>query len=130
MDKASKKVFIVDDEPDLREVLNTLFQQEGYQTILASDGKMALELVKKNVPDIILLDVSMPKMDGFQVLEKLKKDKLTRDVPVIMVSARDGNEDIQQGISHFADKYITKPYDIKKLLTEVEKTLNIKDGSF
>lgn len=130
MKKSDKKVFIVDDEPDLREVLNTLFQQEGYQTVLASDGKMALDLVKKNIPDVILLDVNMPKMNGFQVLEKLKKDKLTMDIPVIMVTARDGNEDIQEGISHFADKYITKPYDIKKLLMEVEKTLTIKDGTF
>ncbi len=130
MKKSDKKVFIVDDEPDLREVLNTLFQQEGYQKVLASDGKMALDLVKKNIPDVILLDVNMPKMNGFQVLEKLKKDKLTMDIPVIMVTARDGNEDMQEGISRFADKYITKPYDIKKLLMEVEKTLTIKDGTF
>lgn len=130
MDKSAKKILVVDDEPDLRDVLATLLNQEGYQILTANDGKMALESAKKNIPDLILMDVMMPKMNGFQALEKLKKEKLTMDIPVIMVTAKSDDKDIQEGISHFADKYITKPYDLKKLLNEVEKTLTISEGRF
>ncbi len=130
MDKSAKKILIVDDEPDLCDVLSTLLKQEGYQTLIANDGKMALEAAKKSIPNLILMDVMMPRMNGFQALEKLKKEKLTMYIPVIMVTAKSDEKDIEEGISHFADKYITKPYDLKKLLNEVEKTLAISEGRF
>ena len=121
-----KKILIVDDEEALREVLTSILEQEGYSVIQAADGRQGVESAKKNRPDLILMDVMMPHMTGFQALEKLKKMKETVDIPVIMVTAKADDDSVGQGMQLYADKYISKPYDMKHLLLEVKKTLALR----
>ncbi len=121
-----KKILIVDDEPAIRQMLNDLLKNEGFSVLEAADGKKGLDEAKKHVPDLVVLDVNMPKMDGFKVLENLKKDKKTRDIPVIMLTSKSSQEDITQGIQLYADKYIPKPFDAAHFLTEVKKTFQAR----
>ncbi len=83
-----KKILIVDDEESIREPLKEMLVRNGYEVIMAEDGKKGLDEARKKKPDLVLLDVNMPKMDGFKVLEELKKDKKTADIPVFMLTSR------------------------------------------
>jgi DNA-binding response OmpR family regulator len=121
-----RKVLIVEDESSVRELLSEILKINGFTVLTAEDGKKGLDEAKKNVPNIIVLDVNMPKMDGFQVLEYLKKDRKTRDIPVIMLTTRASQDDIAQGMQLYADKYIPKPFDSNYLVTEIKKTLDVR----
>lgn len=127
-DKASKKskILVVDDEIDLRLLLKERLEMDGYDVEVAEDGEKALRTAKKTLPDLILLDVMMPRIDGFNVLERLKKDRLTMNIPVILLSARGESEAVKKGISDYAEKYILKPFDYEQLVIEIEKTLSIR----
>ena len=118
----SKKILMVDDESAARGLIKTLAEMNGYTFIEAEDGKKGLERAKKDAPDIILLDVNMPKMNGFDVLQNLKKDSKTMNIPVIMLTTRDTQEDMAQGMELYADKYIPKPFDSNHLFGEIKKT--------
>ena len=118
----SKKILMVDDETAARGLLKTMAEMQGYIFFEAEDGKKGVEQAKKHLPDLILLDVNMPKMNGFQVLENLKKDKKTQNIPVIMLTTRDTQEDMAQGMELYADKYIPKPFDSNHLFREIKKT--------
>lgn len=126
MANGKKKILLADDEKTLRSLLQVLLEEAGYEFIEAEDGKAALEKAKKSRPDLIILDVNMPKMTGFQVLEQLKKDSKTRDIPVIMLTTRGGQEDIEAGMELDADKYIPKPFDSKNLIEEIRKTFAVR----
>ena len=119
----SKKILMVDDESAARGLIKTLAEMNGYVFIEAEDGKKGLERAKKDAPDIILLDVNMPKMNGFDVLQNLKKDHKTLNIPVIMLTTRDTQEDMAEGMELYADKYIPKPFDSNHLFAEIKKTL-------
>lgn len=126
MTNRKKKILLADDEQTLRALLKVLLEEAGYEFIAAEDGKAALEQVKKRHPDLVILDVNMPKMTGFQVLDHLKKDAKTRDIPVILLTTRGGQEDVEEGIGLDADKYIPKPFESQKLLHEIQQTFAIR----
>lgn len=125
--KIGKRILIVDDEPHIVRTLEDLLAAEGYIVYKALDGKKALEQADAMQPDLILLDVMMPKMDGFEVLKRLKKNKNTMDIPVIMLTVKSTSADIEEGISLYAEKYLTKPFDSDVLLKEIEKSFALRE---
>ena len=118
MDKI--KVLIADDEKEVLEVMSKKIRQEGYEVITASDGLQAWDLIVSESPDVILLDLNMPKMDGFSVLKKLRQHPPSKKwQPVIIVSGLNELADMQKGLSMEADHYITKPCRIDSILRAI-----------
>lgn len=117
------KVLVVDDEIPIQRIVKFNLEKEGYEVFVADDGKKALESVKQNKPDIILLDVMMPELDGYEVCKILKKNAKTKNIPVIMLTARGQESDEKKGKSAGADDYITKPFSPKKLMELVKQKL-------
>jgi two-component system, OmpR family, response regulator len=116
-------ILIVDDEPDIRSILDILLTSKGYSTLQADSGKAALEMVAQHHPDLVLLDIIMTDMDGYQVARQLREDPATRELPIIMISAR--NEDIDEvlGLELGADDYIRKPFEPVLVLARVKACL-------
>jgi DNA-binding response OmpR family regulator len=117
------KILIAEDEPVAREFLEYVLRQEGFAPILASDGDMAWNMARREHPALILLDVMMPFMDGFEVLRRLKESTDLRRIPVIMLTACTGDSDTQVGFEIGATDYVEKPFSIAKLLARVRKAL-------
>lgn len=105
-----RKVLVVDDEPDVLLLCRVNLEFEGYDVVEASDGERAMEQVRAERPDIVLLDVMMPKMDGWQVLAAIKDDPELKDIPVVMLTAKVQDQDQIRGWSSGAAEYITKPF--------------------
>lgn len=122
----SPTILIVDDEEDVLDLLTVVFEREGFRTLVASDGKTALTLAYDETPDVILLDVMMPAMDGWQVLRALKVDERTSRIPVAMVSARTEGRDKIIGLQEGAVSYVEKPFSTMELVTEVRAILDRK----
>ncbi len=120
------KVLIVDDNTESLNVITYFLKPVGYQLITASDGVQALEYINKELPDIVLLDVMMPKLNGFQVCERLKKDERTFHIPIIMITALKELKDKIRALEAGADDFITKPFESVELLTRVKSLLRIK----
>ncbi len=118
-----KKILIADDRPEVVELVKVTLEGEGYLTIDASDGREALEKIRKEKPDLILLDIVMPKMDGFEVLSELKNDSQTEDTPVIMLTAQGQKLDQEKGKELGATGYIIKPFSPSALLERIEEIL-------
>ena len=116
-------VLIVDDEPFNVDVLQQELEELNYQLITAANGREALSKIKSHQPDLILLDLMMPVLDGFAVLAEIKADNDLRDIPVIIVSAADDSKSIVKGIKQGADDYITKPIDAEHLKKKVKEHL-------
>lgn len=110
------KVLAVDDDPVIQRLLQVNLEMEGYEVELASDGQEAIDKAKSFRPDLVLLDIMMPKKDGWQVCAELKEDPDLKDVPVIFLSARAQDVDVQRGTELGAEAYITKPFDPIDLL--------------
>ena len=123
----AEKILVVDDDDNAIAILQIVLEDQGYEVIMAQDGKTALEMVHKAKPDIVLLDVMMPDMNGYQVCEAIKSDPATRDIPVIMLTAKDMGEDVEMAISKQVDWYIAKPYDNKYLLSKIRSFLGKLD---
>ncbi len=121
------KVLIADDEPEVVHIMTLRLESRGYQVIPAYDGMEALERARKDKPDVIFLDIMMPRMDGWEVLYHLKEDPATRDIPVVVVTARTGDADKLRGYSGGAIDYITKPFDLKSLGSIVERILEPRE---
>jgi two-component system cell cycle response regulator len=119
-------VLIVDDHPDNVEVIRVRLEARGYRTSCASDGEEALRLVAESPPDLILLDVMMPRMDGNEVARRIKADLSLPFIPIIMQTALDSTESKVEGLGAGADGYITKPIDFAELEARVEAMLRIK----
>ncbi len=120
------KVLIADDEPDVLEILEKKVSQEGYEVITAQDGKEALAKIYKNEPDVILLDIIMPKMDGFAVLKELRERPLSHKwQPVIIVSALGDLENMKKGYHLEADYYLAKPCNFDAVLKGIKIMLNL-----
>jgi CheY-like chemotaxis protein len=113
------KVMVVDDDPDIRRMLRVFFWTRGLEVAEAENGMQALMLVKREKPDIVLLDIMMPDIDGFEVCRRLKLDPETGSIPIVFISARTGKEHIEQGLSLGADGYVTKPFDPATLLDKI-----------
>ena len=119
-----KKILIVDDEPDIVETLKFLVESEGFEGITALDGEEALKKAKEEKPDIIILDVMLPKINGYKVCRLLKFDSKYKHIPILMVTARSQEEDKVIGEETGADEYITKPFDINEIVEKIHFYLN------
>jgi DNA-binding NarL/FixJ family response regulator len=115
-----KKILVVDDDKILRAVLQHTLEQEGYQVTIVSSGANAIKSFENDTPDIVISDVSMPEMDGFEFCRRLRSRPSGQLVPFIFLSARGDLEDRIQGHSIGADDYLTKPFEIKELLAKIE----------
>ena len=116
----ARKILVVDDEKKIVEILEAYLEREGYQVITAYDGKSALELVRSSTPDLIILDLMLPEVSGWDVCRELRQ---TSDVPVIMLTARDDTTDKIVGLELGADDYVTKPFDPKEVISRVRAVL-------
>jgi serine phosphatase RsbU (regulator of sigma subunit) len=125
MDKRAR-ILIVDDEPFNVEYLKQELEEDGYDTLSAENGRAALALVSTESPDVILLDILMPEMDGFEVLDRLKRDKGTRDIPVIVISALGDMDNVVRGIERGAEDYLPKPLDPVLLRARICSSLDRK----
>ena len=119
-----KKILIADDEEDIKTIVQLLLETQGYQIVTAFDGLDALDKVKTEKPDLILLDIMMPILDGFEVCKRLKDDPETASIPVIMLSASAHAESRQKGLDAGAVNYIVKPFEPEYLEEVVRKTLS------
>jgi two-component system phosphate regulon response regulator PhoB len=116
-------VLIVDDEPDLRSLLDFNFRSGGFETALAANGEEALRLVANRVPDLVLLDLMLPDLPGTEICRRLKSDPRTRDVPVIMLTARGDEIDRIVGFEVGADDYVTKPFSAREVVLRARAIL-------
>ena len=119
-------VLVVDDNQQNLELLQAYLEDVDCRTIPARDGLEALEIISKETPDLILLDVMMPKMSGFEVCKRIKNDPKTSDIPVIMVTALTELGDIERGIDSGTDDFLSKPVNKLELLTRVKTMLKLK----
>ena len=118
-----ERILIVEDEKDISELLEYNLQSEGFVPVKAFDGNEALEMVKKERPDLILLDIMMPEMDGRDVCKALKRDEKTRHIPVVMLTAKSEESDVIVGLELGADDYIVKPFSPKVLISRIKAVL-------
>lgn len=123
MDKLKPLVLVVDDEPAQRAVLTYNLEAEGYATATAADGEEALLVVAEQNPDIILLDWMLPRLSGIEVCRQLKSRPGTRNIPIIMISARTEEEDRVRGLETGADDYVVKPYSLSELMARLRANL-------
>ncbi|MBI3159266.1 MAG: response regulator [Chloroflexi bacterium] len=119
-----RKVVCVEDEPEMIDLIRLILNRKGFDVVGAAGGKKGLDTIREQMPQLVLLDLMMPDMDGWEVYQQLKADKATRDIPVIVVTAKAQSIDKVLGL-HIAkvDDYISKPFSPQELLDSVEKVL-------
>jgi DNA-binding response OmpR family regulator len=117
------KVLVVDDDPVIVELLRVNFEIEGFEVVSAGDGTEGFERTLADRPDVVLSDIMMPRVDGLQLLTRLKRDVGTRSLPVILLSAKAQTAEVQQGLDMGADDYVTKPFDPLELIDRVNAVL-------
>jgi len=120
---AKGKILVVDDEIYIVHILDFSLGIEGYEVMTALDGEQALAKVAQNRPDLIVLDIMMPKLDGYETCKALKQNPATHDIPVILLSAKGRNVDQKIGFEVGADDYITKPFSPRKLVERINAIL-------
>lgn len=120
------KILVVDDESANVELLKVLLKREGYVVVTASDGQQALDMVEREHPDLVLMDVMMPKLSGFEVCDQIKQNKATRLTPVVLITALAESEDRIQGINAGADDFLTKPVNQHELRARVNSLVRLK----
>jgi two-component system phosphate regulon response regulator PhoB len=118
------KILVVDDEPDLLELLDTNLTAAGFNVLMAASGKEALRQARSLQPHLILLDVTLPELDGLEVCKLLRQDPGTRSIPIVMLTARAAELDRDLGLELGADDYVTKPFSARELVLRVKKLLN------
>jgi DNA-binding response OmpR family regulator len=118
-----KKILLVEDEEDIADTTRITLEAEGYEVDVAKDGLEAVEKTYQAKPDLILLDIILPEMNGYQVCRVLKNDEKYKDIPIIMLTAKTPKSDKFRGIETGADDYLTKPYDPKVLIQKVAEFL-------
>ena len=119
----TKKIVLAEDEPQIARLIEFKLKKEGYEVTWKENGEEALKAIKANKPDLILLDIMMPVMDGYEVLRRLKEDENLKSIPVIMLTARAQERDVVKGIDMGAEDYITKPFHPAELLARVKRIL-------
>ena len=123
-----KKILAVDDEKHIVRLVQVNLERAGYTVVTANDGKEALQKVADENPDLVVLDVMMPYMDGFEVLQNLRRSPATRDIPVIMLTAKAQDADVFKGWQSGVDCYLTKPFNPMELLSFVKRIFDSMDG--
>jgi DNA-binding response OmpR family regulator len=121
--KGQAVVLVADDDPDILQLVTFQMERAGYQVVRAADGEEALRLARELEPDLAVLDVMMPKLTGYDVTRKLREEDATRDIPVILLTARVQEADVEEGFEAGADDYLTKPFSPQELLERVEAIL-------
>jgi DNA-binding response OmpR family regulator len=116
----NNKILVVEDEESLLKLESILLSSKGYSVTGVMDGKAALEEIKKNRPDLVLLDVMLPEMDGFEVCRRIKEEAETAGIPVVMLTAKKSNQDIERGREVGADAYITKPFKSTRVIEVIQ----------
>jgi len=130
MAEPNKAILIIDDDDDLRELLSSLLASEGYQTLQAASGAKGIETAQCSKPDLVLLDIMMPEMDGYEVCERLKADPSTRHIPIVMVTVKNDIADISRSLVTGASGFIMKPFDFDCLLHTVHMVLTGRPFDF
>ena len=119
-----KKILFVEDESALQKTFDDVLRQEGYEIVPALDGEIGLSLAKSTKPDLILLDLILPKLNGFEVLKRLKEDKETKEIPVIVLTNLEDMADIERALELGATTYLVKAnYSLKEVIEKIKKTV-------
>ena len=121
MADSRKRVLICDDDPVILRLLEVNLELEGYDVLIAHHGEEALEIASRELPDLVILDIMMPRLDGYQTCQKLKAQPSTEDIPVVFLSAKAQQSDIEKGKGFGVADYLTKPFDPNDLLDVVER---------
>jgi len=125
-DSSGKKILIMEDDKFLSEMYSTKLKEAGFEIIAADDGEEGLRLIKEKMPDLVLLDIVLPRMDGFEVLQNLKKDKSLKDILVVALTNLGQKEEVEKGISLGADDYIIKAhFTPTEVVAKVKKMLKL-----
>lgn len=127
-EKPKAFVLIIEDDPEPASILTEYLRLHNYRTHWVQDGLQGLDFIKKEVPDLVLLDIMMPKMDGFNVLLKIKAEPKTKNIPVVMCTALNGLNEVERCCNWGADGYITKPFELKRVLEKLSSVLDPKSG--
>ena len=122
---APPRILVVDDDADILALVTTRLTRAGYRVLSARDGAEGLALALEHVPDVVVLDVSMPLMDGYEVTSELRKVEKTRNVPVLLLTARAAEHDVELGVAAGATDYLTKPFSPQELATRVAALVNV-----
>jgi len=117
------KILIVDDEPNIVMSLEYAFKKQDFEVFIARDGSEALEILEQHIPDIVLLDIMMPNVDGYQTLKHIKSSTELAAIKVVFLTAKNKAIDIEKGLKLGADKYLTKPFSVKKIIAEITELL-------
>ena len=123
MEEQKIRLLLVDDEPDLVQMVSVRLKAAGYEVSTAYDGQEALEKVRHSQPDLVILDLMLPKLDGYKVCRLLKFDEKTRAIPILIFTARAQVEDVTLATECGADAYLTKPFEAKTLLAKIQELL-------
>lgn len=126
---SKETIVVVEDEVDIREVLIYNLEREGYKVFGEPDGKRGLEIIREKAPDLVLLDLMLPGLDGLQICRSLKADSETSSIPIVMVTARGEESDIVLGLELGADDYIAKPFSPRELMARVRAVLRRRTSS-
>lgn len=124
----AQTVLVVDDDPNIVRIVEINLTQEGYAVHSASNGEEALECIARERPDLVVMDVTMPRMDGFEALKRLKADPATAGIPVVMLTARSQDEDVFEGYGSGAQWYLGKPFEPEELRWVVRHVLSAATG--
>ena len=120
----SKRILIVDDEPNIVISLEFLMKREGFDVAIAVDGEAALKAIAEHVPDLVLLDIMLPKKDGFEVCQQIRANPAWQSIKIIMLTAKGRDTEIAKGLALGADTYLTKPFSIKDLAARIKQLVD------
>ena len=129
MNEKTSRILVVDDEPEIHAVLGKLLSREGFEVDSAYSADEAYQSIDGAKPDLMILDIMMPKVSGIEVCNKVKADPGTRDILILIVSARDAQADRLDGLAHGADDYVSKPFHLRSLVRKIEHMLEKKRKS-
>ena len=121
---AGERILIAEDDPITARFVSSLLREQGYEVLVAEDGEHAVELALKHEPDLIISDLIMPYRDGFMVLRTLRSTEELAEIPILILSMRDREEDIVRGLEEGADDYVIKPFNARELLARIRKQLD------
>jgi DNA-binding response OmpR family regulator len=119
----ASRILIIDDEPNIVLSLEFLMKREGFEVAVAGDGEGALRAMAERRPDLVILDIMMPRLNGFEVCQRIRADPSLRDVRVLMLTAKGRETEMKKGLELGADAYVTKPFSTKELVAEIRRLL-------